>query len=471
MDRDTNTNNSECSEYKSKLKQFIAKQSEQLKQLFPDFKGFAEEETKMLEDSFKKSYDNPEIKSIDDWPLIEMALILANVFSFHPAGGPFTAAFNILFSALGLFSKGEDIMKEIMEKLEKYVDQRIGEFARNQSLLRFQALQTTGDRYFRLSQQWYDNNSVQTTLDQSKKVIFEDDGFNMPLSALEIVYFDYLRDLETALVFFGGDDYLAYTIPFYYLTGGLYISLQRDVIFKGKEMGFDPSYIDGTPNTKSLKVLLHEKIEQMMAISHKGVYPFQVLMGWGGLFNFPPYFDTAMGFINGDLVLYPNGVTVLHPNSNHEIEFPDAKGVYKFGGFPDQYRYGSVYNANRSLRSGVWGLTCNLNIIDISISFKLNCKTNHSRRFKIRVYHMIKGKASFSLINSNGGQGEQLMEWTTPSTKALLYQYLEGENEGYNESQVFIVPNFKNMIIRLNRKPNVGYTNKSYFGGIEFIDE
>ncbi|EFA86176.1 hypothetical protein PPL_00738 [Heterostelium album PN500] len=463
MDQDINT----------KLNQFIAKQSEQLKQLFPDFKGFSEEETKTLEDSFKKSYDNPEIESIfDDWPLIDMALILGNVFSFIPGGGPFGAAFNILFGALGLFSKGQDIMKQIMEAVEKLVNQRIGEFARNQALLRFQALQTTGDRYFRLSQQWYDNNSVQTTLDPSKKVIFEDDGFNMPLSALEMVYFDYVRDLETALVFFGGDEYLAYTIPFYYLTGGLYISLQRDVIFKGKEMGFDPSYIDGTPNTKSLKVLLHEKIEEMMSISLKGVYPFQELKGWGGHFNFPPYFDTAMGFINGDLVVYPNGVTVLHPNSNHEIEFPDAKGVYKFGGFPDQFRYGSVYHPNRSLRSGVWGLSCSINILgDISISYKLNCKTSHSRRFKIRVYHMIKGKASFSLINSNGGQGEQLMEWTTPSTRANLYQYMAGENEGYNESQVFNVPNFKNMIIRLNRKQNVGYTNLSFFGGIEFIDE
>ncbi|EFA86136.1 hypothetical protein PPL_00697 [Heterostelium album PN500] len=431
MDKDTNTNNSESSDYKSKLNQFIAKQNEQLKQLFPDFKGFSEEETKTLEDSFKKSYDNPEIESIfDDWPLIDMALILGNVFSFHPAGGPFTAAFNILFGALGLFNNGQDKMKQIMEEVEKLVNQKIGEFARNQALLRFQALQTTGDRYFRLSQQWYDNNSVQTTLDPSKKVIFEDDGFNMPLSALEMVYFDYVRDLETALVFFGGEEYLAYTIPFYYLTGGLYVALQRDVILKGKEMGFDASYIDGTPNTKSLKVLLHEKIEEMMSISLKGVYPFQELKGWGGLFNFPPYFDTAMGFINGDLVLYPNGVTVLHPNSNHEIEFPDAKGVYKFGGFPDDFRYGLVYHPNRSLRSGVWG--------DISIPFKLNCKTSHSRKFKIRVYHMIKGQASFSLINSNGGQEVQLMEWTTPSTRAYLYQYNAGENEGYNESQLVV---------------------------------
>ncbi|KAN0042928.1 hypothetical protein ACTA71_010560 [Dictyostelium dimigraforme] len=461
-----------------KFKQFVSEHLEEYKKSDNSISSFNDEQLKQLKSEFQEIQENQFAKEFySEFPLQDLWTIMGLALSADPTGiSPIIfGAINFLFNKFGLFGSQEQMFKKIMEAVEEMIDKKLSEERRRQCILKFQALQASGDNYYKASKEYFQRNGDTNIVSISEDITsMTDELLSSTVQTYLIVFIDRLHE---SIIYFGETSELLNTIGFYNVAASLYASAQRDLVLYGKEWGFTDSQISGA---KSNIISYNEKFYKMnISAGWKLMRHLVEEIFWPiSTFKIPPYYDGVRKANVTNFSMFPiRAIDVQRSYGNHIYEVSGERGSYKIDS--GNFLFSGWGNFGEALSTGFTSrfALADSPVFPFILTFQFPSAIE--RTMKIRFHHNIVGESRWTV--SAGLVIKNIVHKQGEERGSIHPYYRNYEDIGsqhhrikYTESELFTIYS-KTMTLTCHRaytgQINTGYKANSVLFMVEFIFE
>ncbi|KAN0024207.1 hypothetical protein ACTFIV_008607 [Dictyostelium citrinum] len=428
---------------------------------------------------------NNELLDVSDTFFDLYKVVLSNL----PTVGPL---FQFVFSFFG-GNPLEQLYKEILRKVEEMVKKAIEVEARRQCEIIFQNLQSIGEKHKELTQRWYDTNGVKSFSLNGQEIKSTSNEFStLASSQLESMihasFLDYRNELIKALNHFSEPRFFGHTITLYMYTAVIYSAFLKDVMKYGSAMNFPPEIINGTSNVPSLKKEHNNFITQAVQKMTSGCLAYTQMINdiqegyWinpghgpplGGppMWVEPPHFDwvgppglkIGLNLYFSNLDLYPNGITVLTPNSLKQYSLDSSKGDFfiNLSDLADKVAY--PLSTYPSFHFGSYALYPSGYVAtDREVLIK---NGGYNRKFSIDVYHKLVREAYWKIecYNNSPGESGSFSKEVSKLIRASTSDPLQIENKDCGINRLFESVSINHQWIKLTcMRKGIGSIPRGY---------